>query len=232
MSLRRKVLYLRNRPPTWEVHSTIPGYRYLGLGEIDGKRHYNIDGNMYPSVTTFISEHTDDSWIDDITSVIGEDKFKRLGHIASKNGTQLHDMCQEFLLGKPVQPTPNVSIQWKALYENLFKPERIGKLYLVEGVVASHKLKIAGRCDLIADLDGETHVIDFKNVQEIKSKEDILPYLIQTCLYSLLYKESYGVSVPRLAIIMTSTTGQLSIMKATFSEYQEKLKAVLNGEMI
>lgn len=228
----RKPYYQRGSPPEWvESVRVREGYEYNGTVSIDGKRHYDISGNLYKSVTTFLGERADNSWIDDITSVIGEDKFKKLSHIGASNGTLVHDMCEKYLRGDLVKPMPNVSLQWKALYDNLFSKNRIGKLYLLEGVVASHKLKLAGRCDLIADLDEVPHVIDFKNVSVMKTAEEIESYWLQACLYSLMFYESYGISIRNLAIIMTSSTGQLSVMKSNFDNHKERLMQLIRGEI-
>ena len=60
----------------------------------------------------------------------------------------------------------------------------------------SDKLKVAGTCDLVCEIDGEVWIIDFKTSNNIQTT-----YELQTSVYSECYKECFGKMADRQGIL-------------------------------
>jgi hypothetical protein len=77
------------------------------------------------------------------------------------------------------------------MYEQLERilKDDVNNIKCSEGSLFSHKLKIAGSVDLIADYKGKPSIIDFKTSGKPKRKEWISGYFLQTALYSYMYWE-------------------------------------------
>ena len=60
----------------------------------------------------------------------------------------------------------------------------------------SDKLKVAGTCDLICEIDDELWLIDFKTSNHIQTT-----YELQTAVYTQCYEECYGKKVEKQGIL-------------------------------
>ena len=60
----------------------------------------------------------------------------------------------------------------------------------------SDKLKVAGTCDLVCEIDGEVWIIDFKFSNHIQTT-----YELQTAVYTECYKECFGKMADRQGIL-------------------------------
>jgi genome maintenance exonuclease 1 len=79
---------------------------------------------------------------------------------------------------------------------------KVNTVYGQEVVLYSHDLGIAGRCDMIADYEGELSIVDYKSSTRAKNKEDIEDYWVQTAFYALAHNEMFGTKIEKLVILM------------------------------
>ena len=66
----------------------------------------------------------------------------------------------------------------------------------------SDYLRLAGTVDCIADFKGKPHIIDFKTSSKPKQRNWIHSYFMQASAYAIMAEERYGLTIPRLAIII------------------------------
>ena len=66
----------------------------------------------------------------------------------------------------------------------------------------SPSLLVAGTVDCIGEFDGELSVIDFKTSSKPKRNEWIENYWMQVSVYSLMFEELFGITIPSLRIII------------------------------
>ena len=66
----------------------------------------------------------------------------------------------------------------------------------------SNYLRLAGTVDCIADFKGKPHIIDFKTSSKPKNRDWIHSYFMQASAYAIMAEERYGLTIPRLAIII------------------------------
>ena len=128
--------------------------------KIDGFRFYEIDGKAYPSVTTVlgIQKKQDlQQWRDKIGEKVADWEMRR----AAKRGSALHRLVEEYIKNQ----TPSVRDVLPLGLFKLIKPyvDQIQKVHLLETIMYSPKLTIAGQVDCVAEYNGKLSVIDFKS---------------------------------------------------------------------
>lgn len=163
-----------------------------------GRVYQTPTGQAYPSVTSVTSLSTA-KYIHEWRQRVGVEEANRVSAKASKRGTAIHSLCENYLLG--TNPTPNLADHemWSTLKPHL---DRIDNIHCFETQLFSHHLGVAGTVDCIAEYDGRLSVIDFKTSSRVKSRDDIHTYFMQTSAYAVMFEELTGVPVNRLVIIM------------------------------
>ena len=169
----------------------------------DGEvRHYETPtGEKYPSVTTVLSAMQDKTHLIAWRKRIGEEEAAKQTAKAAKRGTASHLLCEKFVLNESVDLTDQ-SFTTLHLYKQLegVLCDHVDNIRSSEGQLFSHKLKIAGSVDLVADYDGEAAIIDFKTSYKTKRKDWIENYFMQAALYSYMLYEMTGLYHPKLVI--------------------------------
>jgi genome maintenance exonuclease 1 len=174
---------------------------------INDKRYYVTDKGKYPSVTTVLGEMLDKSFLDVWIKRVGIEEANRVKGRAARRGTALHSLCEDFICNKKTEGMIQPS---NLLLFNQIKPiliNHVNNIVSIEDVLLSHKLKLAGRVDLIAEYDGVLSIIDYKTSVYNKKEEDILGYLYQTSLYSYMFYEMTG-KLPKQTVIIIGLEGE------------------------
>jgi len=78
--------------------------------------------------------------------------------------------------------------------------EHVGDIYGIEQPLYSDKLQLAGRCDCIAEWDGELSIVDWKTASRTKSKDGIKNYFMQATAYAVMYEERTGKSINQIVV--------------------------------
>jgi genome maintenance exonuclease 1 len=185
----------------WSLPSLRPLNDETGRWYISGKEKYR-------SVTSYLDDHWDKSFLDGWRKKVGADEAKHIIKTSSERGTSLHSGIETYLTN---QGMPNYNDN--PLYRMLFlkvKPhlDRIDNIRLMEQPLMSIKHQVAGRPDCIADYDGVQSVLDFKTSGKIKKKKYILTYFLQCGFYGLMAKELYGITFDhniKQAVIIMAT---------------------------
>jgi len=177
------------------------GYKDLDATTTESGRTYAIpDGKSYPSITTVLSILSEDA-IRAWRARVGEEQANMISGKASRRGTNVHNALEKYLSNEDTtKELPHI----RQSLENL-KPvldDNIGKIYGLEVPLFSHHLKLAGRCDVIAEFNGVPSIIDFKTSKYIKKKERITNYFAQGAAYAIMWEERTGMSIPNIVIVM------------------------------
>tara|TARA_Y100000593_G_scaffold27373_1_gene54752 strand:+ start:33865 stop:34524 length:660 start_codon:yes stop_codon:yes gene_type:complete len=183
-------------------HVESPEIPNLKTKNIDGKRHYVVaEGKYYPSVTT-VTGLLSAKGIADWRKRVGNTEANRISGIASRRGTAIHTICERYLDNENyldgVMPS-NVET-----FESIrpILDDFINNIHSQEVALYSDHLRLAGRCDLIAEFDGKLSVIDFKTSRKPKRHEWCHGYFIQECAYSIMWEERTGIPITNLVTIM------------------------------
>jgi genome maintenance exonuclease 1 len=213
---------LRNPPfPYKEIDEC-----HLDTQTIDGKRHYLVEGIPYPSVTTVLSSLSKDG-IDAWVKKVGEEKAEKIKNAAAGRGTKLHQMCEDYLHNKPTFADgmmPNIVALFKQVQPWL--DEHVDFIYGNEIALYSHSLRTAGRCDLIAQIDGKPAILDFKTSTNEKKEEWIENYFLQVTAYSIMFEEMYNLPIEDIHVFICTENSTSQHFKKVPGDYITRTKQV------
>lgn len=170
---------------------------------IDGKRYYVTPSEKkYPSITTVLSILSKQS-IMEWRNRVGEEEANRISTQASRRGTRVHQMCEDYINNNPDYAKKAMPID-KETFASI-KPildKRINNIHTQEATLYSDYLGVAGRVDCIAEFDNRLSVIDFKTSRKAKKKEWISNYFQQTSAYCVMYEERTRTPIDQIVIII------------------------------
>ena len=147
---------------------------------IDGVRYYKIPNEeeliklvSITSVTSHFNKEIFVNW----RKRVGNKEADRITKAATKRGTDMHTLTENYLYNKNLPEVPPIS-------EFLFKIakgelNKINNIYALEGPLYSRQLGVAGTVDCIAEYDGELSIIDFKTSKKPKPRDWIEHYFVQ-----------------------------------------------------
>lgn len=163
-----------------------------------GRVYQTPTGLRYPSVTAVTGLLNKDSIIE-WRKRVGEEEANRISQRASKRGTAIHALCEDYLNGKDLNINPFDHEMFSSIRPHL---DAIDNVHALESRLYSDHLAVAGTVDCIAEYEGRLSVIDFKTSSRVKSAEEISNYFMQCSAYAVAFEERTGIPVSRLTIIM------------------------------
>lgn len=201
--------------------------------EIDGIRHYEVPvtGERYVSITNVTSFSKGNS-LDGWRKRVGDAEADKILFQTSYKGTQFHDLCYHYLQNNEIIQ-PKSPLAWYGFLASKPLLHRINNIIAQERAMYSHKLRIAGTVDCIADFTGKSNIpelsiIDFKSSRKNKKIEWIENYFMQTAGYAAMLYEQTGIVVKKLVIIMSYEDGSIEYFeKYNVFEYIVKLNKAI-----
>ena len=195
-------------------------------------RVYRVPGGeLYPSITTVLSAYNKKA-IMEWRQRVGEEKANEISRKASGRGTKLHNTVEKYLLNEMTDMKLKTMMpDIKEMFFDMRKiiDENIGDIYGIEQPLYSHKLKLAGRCDCIAEWNNELAIVDWKTASRTKDKDHIQNYFMQATAYAEMFEERTGRAIDTIvvAISVQSESPQLFVEKKSkyllpLNEYNER----------
>jgi len=169
---------------------------------LDRRVYKRGEGVYYPSVTTILQYMPKnkffESWLKDVGH--NADLIMRR---AGKQGTQVHEACEQLVLGKEVTWMDDYGnakysqIVWEMILKfadfwRTHKPELIS----AEDFVWSDEHKYAGTADLVVKMHGEIWLLDIKTSNSVHKSFDL-----QLSAYAKGLEEAKGIKIQRTGII-------------------------------
>ena len=195
-----------------------------------GRRYITPEGNSYPSVTTVLSLFNKKA-IQEWKDRVGEEVANKISNQASRRGTRLHTMCEQYLLNELT--LKRMSSAFPDAKELFFKmkpklDDNIGKVYSLEQALYSDELKLAGRVDCIAEWNGQLSVVDFKSAAKEKKEDWIENYFMQCTAYAIMFEERTGIPINQIVVAIAVTNGDSQIFVKQKDDYMGSLNAFIN----
>lgn len=167
-----------------------------------GMRFYKVGDNLYPSITTILSDG-DKPWLTDWRNSIGNKVADKITKHATDRGTAVHLMIEKLLNNDP-NPMDKQTIEHKNEFLSLrLYLKKINNIIAQETALWSDQLQIAGRVDCIGYYKDKLCIIDFKTSTNNKTEQQISDYKLQVAAYSLMFEEMYGIQIDNYSIIMS-----------------------------
>jgi len=167
-----------------------------------GRLYITPDKKAYPSVTTVLGIESAvylTEWRDKVGHAVADEISRK----AAARGTKVHAACEQYLEGKKY--TWNVFDENTAEMFSYLVPtlDSIQEVHALETRLYSDMLETAGTVDLIAKVDGEMTIIDWKTSGRFKTRDDIHGYFAQCAFYAHAFFERTGVIVPNITVAMS-----------------------------
>ena len=176
-------------------------YQFADLKDttVNGFRKYRTpSGEAYASVTSVLSATADKRHLQEWRDRIGHEEADKITRQAANRGTQMHKIFEDFLNNSLDTSAYNPIQYTKFLEAKAYLAEHISKIHNIEFALYSDRLKIAGRCDLLCEWDGELAIVDHKTSNRSKREDWITDYFIQKTLYACMVYELLGLKVKKI----------------------------------
>ena len=176
---------------------------------LNGFRFYDINGADYPSITTVLSVQNQEGliqWRERVGAQAADWEARR----AAMRGKQLHTIVENHL--NNIDNSTQVKNVLPLGLFRLMRPylEKIDNIKLIERVLYSKHLTVAGQVDCVADYDGKLSVIDFKSSNRFKKEEYVENYFLQTTAYATMYEELVKKKVEQIVILIAGEDGSMT----------------------
>ena len=200
----------------------MPSYVDYPTVDVEGKRFYQLgDQKYYPSITTILGntlEPEKAQALENWRNWLGKAKADKVRDDAATRGTNTHLMIERKLKGEDVRES-EFPVEHVRIFNSLkFELQKINTVLGQEVVLYSDLVQVAGRCDLIAEYDGELSVVDYKTSSRVKSKDEIGDYWLQAAFYAIAHNEMYGTEITKLVILMGVEKGLPLVFRKRIDE--------------
>jgi genome maintenance exonuclease 1 len=168
-----------------------------------GRYYQTPTGERYPSVTSVLgSQPEKKSMLDKWRKRIGIEQAERISTQAARRGTEIHSLMENYIIEGQV-PTDLMPTK-KHIFNGLRNAvdKNLQTIRSIEASLYSHRLKLAGRCDMIGEWAGINSVIDYKTSAKMKREDWIKDYFMQCTAYSIMFEELTGIEVPNVVLLI------------------------------
>ena len=199
----------------------------------NGMRFYETpEGLKFPSITTVIDKQRGKSeglqkWRDRI----GEEAAKLITRKAAARGTAFHHICEDYINNQDIEDHKGKNfLSWCMFGEmKSLIADSVGKVLMQEQPMYSNEYKVAGRCDLIAEYNGDLAVIDFKTTTSEKKEEWITDYFVQATAYAKMCEEHTKLPVNKVVIMMVSENATVQIWEKAAKDFVPRLEEIIES---
>lgn len=190
-----------------------------------GRFYVSDDGGKYPSVTTVLGRRKEKrealkAW----RQRVGNEEANRISGRAARRGTAVHKLVERYVLNEEIDLRKEMPLNAE-MFKSI-QPVLLDSIKLVRAVevpLFSHKLRLAGRTDLIGCWDNVNAVIDIKSSTRIKQEEDILDYFLQCTAYAIMFEELTGILTPNIVVVIANEDAAPSVFEKSRSDYEQLL---------
>jgi genome maintenance exonuclease 1 len=214
-------------------------FNFIKLPELDfdlesntletGRYYSTPTGEKYPSVTTIMPVKTDvlEKW----RNRIGNEQADKITRQAGRRGTKMHALCEDYFKGDLTNMKLRMLMPFdKMLFSQVkkFLDTCVGNIYCMEQALYSHRLKIAGRVDLIAEWKGKLAVIDFKTSIKEKKEEWITNYFVQCTAYAEMFGDLTSKPIDDIIVLIATEEQLPQVFERKKSDYVPMLHKYIN----
>ena len=187
-------------------------------------RFYDIDGVNYPSVTSVLSMRKSEG-LKKWRKSIGEDVANWEMRRCANRGKSLHTLVEQYMKNE----TPSIRDVLPLGLFKLMKPylDQINNIRLVDEIMYSKNLTLAGQVDCVAEYNGKLSVIDFKTANKERIEEWVENYFLQCTAYSIMYNETFNEPIEQIVVLMAAEDGSMKAFVKEPKDYEEELQKAI-----
>jgi len=191
-----------------------------------GRRHYAVDNQKLPSVTTILSQTQTKEKQESLAAWRareGEDKAKRIMDQAAARGTAMHNLLEHYLIGEKHADLTDVGQQATMMAEKVIEEGIKGHLDEIWGseVTVWYPDLYAGATDVVGIYDGAQSIVDFKQTNKPKKREWIDDYFLQLAAYAMAHNYTYQTEITQGVVLMCSKDGYFQKFEVSDEEFRQ-----------
>ena len=192
---------------------------------LKGVRHYDVNDEKLPSVTTILQKTQDAEKAESLArwaSRVGQVEAERIKNSAAKRGTAMHSYLETYLQGGKVLDLRDVGREAGRMAETIIK-KGFPDLHEVWGVECTlhYPGLYAGQTDLCGIYQGRESIIDFKQSNRAKKIEWIDDMFLQLVAYATAHDCIYGTKIEQGVILMCTPDNFFQRFIVNGSEFRE-----------
>ncbi len=174
---------------------------------IQGSRHYSVNQESLPSVTTILKATESEekkAKLADWKQRVGYKQAEVISREATSRGSSMHDYLEKFLLGKLNMDLLGDKANEKIMADQIIENGLRNKLSEIWGCEATlyYPGKYAGAADCIGIYESKETIIDFKQSNKPKKDEWVDDYYLQCAAYSLAHNKVYNSNITQIVILL------------------------------
>ena len=192
---------------------------------LKGDRHYDVNDEKLPSVTTILQKTQDIEKTKSLarwTQKVGEAAARRVLEQAAKRGTAMHSYLETYLQGGKILDLRDVGREASSMAETIIEkgfPD-LNEVWGVECTLHYPGL-YAGQTDMCGIYQGRESIIDFKQTNKPKKAEWIDDYKLQLVAYATAHDQVYGTKIEQGVILMCTPDNFFQRFLVNGSEFRE-----------
>ena len=102
--------------------------------------------------------------------------------------------------------------------------DNIDNIHLIEAIMYSKELTLAGQTDCIAEYRDKLSVIDFKTANKEKIEDWVDNYFLQCTAYAKMYEEIYGKKIEQIVVLIAGEDGSMQEWIKNPDDYSTQLQ--------
>lgn len=193
---------------------------------IQGSRHYDVEQEKLPSVTSILSATQPlekQRKLAEWKARVGSTEADRIKDQAAVRGTAMHKYLEEYLEGRnyldltlPGQEARTMAT--KVIEEGL--KDRLHEIWGSE-VTVHYPGLYAGATDVVGVYEGRQSIVDFKQSNKPKRREWITDYFLQLAAYATAHNHVYGTKIDQGVNLICTKDGLFQKFSIEGKEFQK-----------
>tara|TARA_R110001583_G_scaffold9560_1_gene45175 strand:+ start:5535 stop:6215 length:681 start_codon:yes stop_codon:yes gene_type:complete len=194
-------------------------------GMVEGLRHYNINNEKLPSVTTILGKTQSAEKSEGLAkwrARVGIDEAQRITDQAASRGTAMHAILEHYVLGKNRLDLTNIGQEAHKMADVVIDKglSHLDEIWGSEVALYYPEL-YAGATDLVGIYNGRESIIDFKQSNKPKRREWIEDYLIQLAAYAMAHNYVYQTKIQQGVVLMCTKDGYFQEFIVSDQDFQK-----------
>jgi len=193
---------------------------------INGGRHYDVNNEKLPSVTTILQATQSEekkAMLSKWKQNVGEKKADQIRDDAAARGTVMHRIIEGFVLGEGHADLSPMGQAAGIMAQTIFKRGLKGSMDEVWGseITLYYPGLYAGATDLVGIYEGRESIIDFKQSNKPKKREWIEDYFTQLAAYAMAHNHVYDTKIQSGVILMCTKNNYFQKFVVKDKEFQQ-----------
>ena len=192
---------------------------------IKGQRHYAINDEKLPSVTTILSKTQTAEKAEGLANWrarVGEDEATRIMDQAASRGSAMHSILEHHILGKNRLDMTDIGQEAHKMADVVIDKGLCNVDEIWGSEVALYYPELfAGATDLVGVYKKADSIMDFKQTNKPKRREWVEDYMLQLAAYTMAHNYDYDTKIQQGVILMCSKDGYFQEFIVSGKEFQK-----------